>query len=662
MELRDWAEVILHGPDLGAKLLCPQVLTDEAPGAPGNVPRAPGRDPAISWLAKRSREKVAFPTLSQMERDDQRGIVLHFFANHELLALELMALALLRFPDAPAAFRRGIAGVMREEQSHLRRYLQRMSELGVPFGAVPVNSYFWDVMAPTPSPLVFVTQMALTFEQANLDFAQYFLRAFQKVGDQETAALMDLVYREEIGHVGHGVKWFNQWRDPGESDWQAYKRILPLPLTPARAKGQELQSEARRAAGLSAEFVRELGLYRHSKGRPPRLFWFNPEVEEELAFGGSYTAPKSIEAWQHDLASLMQFLAGDDDCVLVAERPSPSTLERLLSCGFVVPQFVTPSERDALKGRLFERWHPWGQSPAALREAKALGVEWQQQPVTAPPSVFNKSWAKSLAQKLGVDEVGGGVCHSVDGLSELVAAMSARGDVVIKAPLGCSGRHMQRVRSGHQIEGKQLVWAERILKQQGSLVVESWVKRIADYSVQIDVQESGGVVLGITRFLTDQRGAYLGHVLGVKHAGLDPLAVRAYHELGVPETLERIGLSVAEALSQAGYLGPAGIDAFLYEDAAGIKLRPLVEINARYTMGRIALELDRRVHRKARGHWRHWTLSQIKREGFADFPAFLRAKEERHPLLLKHGLIERGVVATNDPATARAVLTLIEIV
>ena len=659
MELREWAEAILHGSGLDTKLFGPQVLTDLSPGLPVEVPRAPARDAAISWVSSRSRSKVPFPTLGQMDRDEQRGIILHFFANHELLALELMALALLRFPDAPAAFRRGIAGVMKEEQEHLRRYLVRMEELGVAFGAVPVNSYFWDVMAPTTSPLVFVTQMALTFEQANLDFARYFLNAFKKVGDQKTADLMDLVYREEIGHVGHGVMWFNRWREPGESDWQAYKRILPLPLTPARAKGQELQAEARRTAGLSEEFISELGLYRHSKGRPPRLFWFNPEVEEELALGASYTAPKSIASWHRDLASLLQFVASEEDCVLVEQRLVSGFLGEIVKCGYNVPQFVSKSERHELKGRLFSGWHPWGQSPGAVLEAKRLGCEWQHQPEAAPKAVFTKTWAKALAQQLGVDQIGGKVVGNLDELMAAVAGLAAYGDVVIKAPLSCSGRHMQRIKARDLLDVKQQAWAERILKQQGALVAEPWVRRLADYSVQIEVQEQQSTVLGVTRFLTDARGAYLGHVLGLKHAGLDPTIVRAYHELSVPETLERVAVAVAEALLQAGYRGPAGIDAFLYEDSSGIKLRPLVEINARYTMGRIALELDRRVHNKARVMWRHWTLRQIKAEGFDDFVSFYRALLEKNPLKLNRGLIESGALATNDVDTAQTVLTLL---
>ena len=54
-----------------------------------------------------------------------RGRLLHFFANHELLAMELMALTLLKFPFAEKNFRLGLARTIVEEQKHLRMYVSR---------------------------------------------------------------------------------------------------------------------------------------------------------------------------------------------------------------------------------------------------------------------------------------------------------------------------------------------------------------------------------------------------------------------------------------------------------------------------------------------------------------------------------------------------------
>jgi hypothetical protein len=53
---------------------------------------------------------------------------------------------------------------------------------------------------------------------------------------------------------------------------------------------------------------------------------------------------------------------------------------------------------------------------------------------------------------------------------------------------------------------------------------------------------------------------------------------------GMMEAIEGAG----RALSQAGYVGPFGIDAWEYRTPNGIAFNPLGEINARMTFGLVA--------------------------------------------------------------------------
>src|SRR5690348_16894293 len=98
MELRAFAERVLFATTLEEKLQCPASLTDERPGEPLVVPEAPGR-PAKLRFKPHGSGKAEFPGLHYLEKPGERGRLLHFFANHELLATELMALVLLKFPD-----------------------------------------------------------------------------------------------------------------------------------------------------------------------------------------------------------------------------------------------------------------------------------------------------------------------------------------------------------------------------------------------------------------------------------------------------------------------------------------------------------------------------------------------------------------------------------
>src|SRR5712671_2598414 len=137
MELRDFAEQVLFATTLDEKLQWPEVITDNRPGSQLVTPDAPGR-PAELRFKPQGSGKADFPGVHRLERAGERGRLLHFFANHELLATELMALLLLRFPDAPAAFRRGVFQTLKDEQRHTSLYVQRMRECALQFGELPV--------------------------------------------------------------------------------------------------------------------------------------------------------------------------------------------------------------------------------------------------------------------------------------------------------------------------------------------------------------------------------------------------------------------------------------------------------------------------------------------------------------------------------------------
>ena len=176
MELRTLAEKVLFSSEVEDKLQTPDALSDQNPGVARSAPRWPARIPE---LRLGSEEKVSFPTMASLDDPVERGRVLHFFANHELLAMELMALALLRFPNAPASFRMGVAQTLIEEQTHMRLYMNRMTELGVAFGELPVSPFFWRCLSGMQTPTDYVVGMSLVFEQANLDFCLHFAKAMK---------------------------------------------------------------------------------------------------------------------------------------------------------------------------------------------------------------------------------------------------------------------------------------------------------------------------------------------------------------------------------------------------------------------------------------------------------------------------------------------------
>lgn len=254
--IREFALALLEAGTLDAKLSPPPAdVTDDAPGPPLRV-AAPRRPPGLEIREGRA---ARVPKVEGMADPAQRRRILHALANHELQAAELFAWALLAFPEAPQAFRRGCLGILAEEQAHARMYVSRIEALGGRFGETPVSGHFWRRAAAIGSPLAFVCTMGLTFENANLDFAQEHARAARAAGDEETARVLERVHDDEVRHVRFAWEWLLAWKDPAQSPWQAWCAAVAPPLGPSRARGAAFDAAARRVAGFDEDFVARLG-------------------------------------------------------------------------------------------------------------------------------------------------------------------------------------------------------------------------------------------------------------------------------------------------------------------------------------------------------------------------------------------------------------------
>ena len=700
VEVREFAERILCATTLEEKLIDPpgDRLTDERPGPAWALAAEPGRPAELRFKPSGSDKagtagKADFPGLHGLDDEAGRGQVLHFFANHELLATELMALVLLRFPDAPPAFRRGVLHTLREEQEHVRLYLERMKACGVAFGSLPVSGYFWRSVAPMRQPMDFVTGLSLTFEQANLDFARVFSRGFAEAGDLETAALLRRILHDEIGHVAHGLKWFRQWKDPSSSDWEAFCGSLRFPLSPQRAKGLEFNEEARRAAGLEPEFIAQLELFARSKGRTPQVFLFNPLAEGYIARGPGFTPAAPARQLARDLAHLPQFLARRDDVVVVPEAPAPDFLSTLKSAGFELPEFVVGPEGVRLDGPLGERklggLRPWAWAPDSMERLGPLFTQ-----VTGddrgPDDCFNpriaelysKAWSARLLREIHSElaAVFPALCPiETIGLpvTDLPAALEAIGDfrargfhrLVVKQALGLAGANAIRLWEPELLESQRR-WMADALEAGQTLVVEPWLERQADFSVQFERTSEGLRRLGFTDLFNDHRGQFLANGASPGFERRPPArAVRAFNSWpDAPGLLRRgyevVALALETRLAAIGFQGPLGIDALVCQTPEGPRLKPVVEINPRYTMGRLTLELMRVVAPGSHGLFRLVNRSQLKASGFATFADYAQDVVRRHPLHragLPQPRLREGLVCLNDPSRVQVCLALFEV-
>lgn len=255
MELREWALRILSATSLEEKLLDPDTFTDNAPGVP-LLFQNPSRPPGMHFQKHSRKEKI--PGFHEHHNADKRAVCLHRFAGHELLAVEIMAQALLAFPDAPPRFRKGVANTLKEEQGHVKLYMNRMAELGLTFGDLPLYRHFWTCVPHLTSPIRYVSMMSLTFEMANLDFAPLYGKSFSAAGDTASAALMDQILLDEISHVSFGWNWLKKLKKEEDTAWDVWKESLPPTIPLHRAKGHIFHEEHRKRAGLPDDWIEKL--------------------------------------------------------------------------------------------------------------------------------------------------------------------------------------------------------------------------------------------------------------------------------------------------------------------------------------------------------------------------------------------------------------------
>jgi uncharacterized ferritin-like protein (DUF455 family) len=346
----EFAERVLMSTSLADKLAhAPVALTLDPPKRGSFIaPSLPGRPDHLK--PKSNDGKSPFPSADQIHNEEQRGILLHFFANHELLAVELMALALLKFPDAPDSFRKGILRTLQEEQNHTLWYLERMKDCGLNFGDYHLSPMIWSHISSMESPLDYVSRLSLTFEQANLDYAKHYSQVLARAGDHKTADLLSRIYRDEIAHVGYGLKWLRHWKQKAQSDWDAWHKQLHFPLSPIRAKGlAPFNEEGRRKAGMDEHFIASIRRYQASRGRSPDLYWFNPDVE--LAANDiNWKAPQRLEKLAADLEFAFALAApSSDDLILLRNQPSDRHREALAHHNLTFPEVSPISELNHIR-------------------------------------------------------------------------------------------------------------------------------------------------------------------------------------------------------------------------------------------------------------------------------------------------------------------------
>lgn len=616
--IREFCLSVLEQGDLSAKLAPPvdrhgDPLPDSRRGRPFEIER-----PARAAGLRMTGGSDSLPRPGELGDPTHRIRCLSRFAHHELMAVELFAWALLRWPEVPEGLRRGWLSALIDEQRHCRLYLARLEAHGGRFDTDDHSDYFWrqspTIAASDSGASAFLAAMGLTLEQANLDFTLTYRDAFAEAGDHESARVCQTVHDEEIAHVALAAHWIKRLgqRNGGEpdrdtSDLDGYLAAVPFPLGPARAKGRRFEVGARRRAGLSEKLIEHVRVARSSQQQAvpnETLLLPNLGAEEGEDWHAIQTEPRV------DLAArLWCLLFAADACLYIPGKSDGES--RKNSCRDLWPAGLGAVPERAVFDWLAKTRAPlaWLNTATLERENLALGRQALAGPsASVVNQVHDKAFAIETARELELDRGGLERCLRVidaESLQSPDAAIEELDRVLrewpdwmhrkftLKPRFGSSGRG--RVGGDETLNRDSVRGAFPRLAARGGAIFEPWLERRRDLSVALLVptpeeKDAVTILLGSLEMLNTAGGVYRGHCGEIDSRG------RVFSGHAEDETLRADAAAVANRARQAEFSGPCGVDAFIYVDGDGReRLRSLVEFNARMTMGLVTIGLVRRA-------------------------------------------------------------------
>ncbi|MFN0197287.1 MAG: hypothetical protein ACKVT0_11125 [Planctomycetaceae bacterium] len=323
-----------------------------------------------------------------------------------------------------------------------------------------------------------------------------------------------------------------------------------------------------------------------------RLFVGNFDFEHHLARDQSFTLSERLKRLHAELATLWYAVAETGDAIWLPMPVDFDFSSVMQSRGFPKVEMMT-SRSEIPAGVELCPWgwtsqiRRWGETnrcvvhspdPAAVRVVNSRHFSWQ----------CERDWGVQISNAAELQTV-----NEVQ--SHLLRASRRESRWVIKAEFGMSARE-RILGQGVELAKPDIRWMQNRLSVGSRLYFEPWVEKSAEVGMQFSIPDVGSPRLeGCTELLTDPCGQYLGS---------------RWTDRIDQEWADEIvwGYRVADEVQRAGYFGPLGIDAMRYRDENGsIRSRPIQDINARWTMGRLALACRRYVPAENCFSWLHVT-------------------------------------------------------
>jgi uncharacterized ferritin-like protein (DUF455 family) len=205
----------------------------------------PGRPALPQLIAPRLLKRRAMNTL------EGRAALIHALAHIEFNAINLALDVIWRFTDMPSKFYSDWLKVADEEAYHFGLLNTHLQQLGFSYGDFDAHNSLWEMAERTKGSIVArIALVPRTMEARGLDASPQLRAKLAQAGDTAAAEILDIILRDEIGHVAIGNYWFNWLCSQNELEPVAtYQQLTEQYSAPKLRPPFNLS--ARRKAGFS---------------------------------------------------------------------------------------------------------------------------------------------------------------------------------------------------------------------------------------------------------------------------------------------------------------------------------------------------------------------------------------------------------------------------
>ncbi|MDR0349564.1 MAG: hypothetical protein LBH90_08770 [Tannerella sp.] len=375
-----------------------------------------------------------------------------------------------------------------------------------------------------------------------------------------------------------------------------------------------------------------------------RLHYFNPGHETAIYSGMThYTPAASVRKMAFDLTLLPLWYGQKNDYILIEGSVDPSIF--LKTIPHILRPALFPVTSTSFQAGAFQEpveASPWGLSPQSIHIFNKLQTvnnqliipPWKEEYIqlTARQTAavyFKLVQVKNPAfRKLKLPYF----CTDISEVQQYMANNSP--PFVLKMPYSCSGRGLYWITNNH-IDKLAAQWIHGVIRKQGVVSIEPALNKACDFAMEFESDGKGNIkYTGLSVFNTLKKGAFSGNLLGSQQ-----ILEKQLTQYILKEQLHEIQDTLISILSQqlgTVYKGHFGIDMLIYRDKDGsYAIHPFIEINLRYTMGLVAIQLSRKlIHPDVSGQF---VVSYDKNA----YISHLKMQKE-YPLQIKAGKILSG--------------------